>query len=95
MRLTTSIHTAWPRPLWLGVLVAAGAVLTMAFACVTPFAAFAAIAAVTLSRRDAVLLAVALWLANQAVGYGVLHYPWNARSAAWGLARFIHERTRT
>jgi hypothetical protein len=74
------------RPVWLGLLVAVSAAITVVFTCVTPFAAFAVIAAATVSRRDAVMLAVALWLTNQAVGFGFLHYPWTAAALAWGLA---------
>ena len=85
MRSMTSTEAAWLRPLWLGLLVVAGAALTTAFACITPFAAFAVIGAISLSRWNAACLTVVLWLANQAVGYGVLHYPWNAKSLAWGV----------
>ena len=76
----------WFRPVWLGLLVSISAAITVVFTCVTPFAAFAVIAAATLSRRDAVTLAVALWLTNQAVGFGVLHYPWTGSTLAWGVA---------
>lgn len=76
----------WFRPVWLGLLVTISAAITVVFTCVTPFAAFAVIAAATVSRRDAVMLAVALWLTNQAVGFVVLHYPWTASALAWGLA---------
>jgi hypothetical protein len=76
----------WLVPMWLGLLVATSAAITVVFTCVTPFAAFAVIAAVTVSRRDAVILAAALWLTNQAVGFGLLHYPWTAMTLAWGLA---------
>jgi len=79
-------NSVWFRPLWLGLLIATSAAITTVFTCVTPFAAFAVIAAVTLSRRDAVTLAVALWLTNQAVGFGLLHYPWTASTFAWGVA---------
>ena len=82
----TERPTVWFRPLWLGLLIAAIAALTTGYTCITPFVAFAVIAAVTLSRRDAVILAVALWLANQVVGFGVLNYPWTASTFAWGLA---------
>src|SRR5215470_8648884 len=74
----------WFRPVWLGLLVTISAAITVVFTCVTPFAAFAVIAAATVARRDAVLLAVALWLTNQAVGFGVLHYPWSVSTLAWG-----------
>jgi hypothetical protein len=82
----TERPTVWFRPVWLGLLIAAIAALTTGYTCITPFAAFAVIAAVTLSRRDAVILAVALWLTNQAVGFGVLSYPWTASTLAWGVA---------
>jgi hypothetical protein len=78
--------SAWFRPVWFGSLILISAVITTVFTCVTPFAAFAVIAAVTVSRRDAVMLAVALWLTNQAVGFGLLHYPWTASTLAWGVA---------
>jgi hypothetical protein len=49
-----------------------------------PFAAFAAIAALTLSRRDAFALVGAVWLANQIAGFAVHHYPVTASTLAWG-----------
>lgn len=76
----------WLRPLWLGLLIATSAGLTTVYTCITPFAAFAVIAATTLSRRHALAVTVAVWLANQAVGFGVLHYPWTGKTFAWGLA---------
>ncbi len=82
----TERPAVWFRPLWLGLLIAAIAALTTGYTCITPFAAFAVIAAATLSRRDAVILAVALWLTNQVVGFGVLSYPWTASTFAWGVA---------
>jgi hypothetical protein len=76
----------WLRPLWLGLLIAASAALTTVYTCITPFAAFAVIAATTLSRGHALVVTVAVWLANQAVGFGVLHYPWTGKTFAWGIA---------
>jgi hypothetical protein len=76
--------TGWGHQLWLALLVAASAAFSFVFACATPFAAFAAAAALTLSRRDALRLTVAVWLANQVLGYAVLKYPWTANSFAWG-----------
>src|SRR5215813_4367289 len=75
----------WFRPMWLGLLIVISAAITIAFTCITPFAAFAVIAALTVPRRDTVMLAVALWLTNQAVGFGLLHYPWTASTLAWGV----------
>ena len=59
---------------------------TFAFACAAPFAGFAAAAACTLPRRDAYWLAGAVWLANQGVGFGFLHYPWTMDCLTWGVA---------
>jgi hypothetical protein len=70
--------------LWLTVLVAASVAFTFGFACAVPFAAFAAATALTLDTRDALLLTVALWLANQIVGFGLLGYPWDGATLLWG-----------
>ncbi len=48
------------------------------------FAAFAAATALTLNTRDALLLTVALWLANQIVGFGLMGYPWDGSTLLWG-----------
>jgi hypothetical protein len=61
-------------------------VFTFVFACAVPFAAFAAIGACTLLRRDALTVSVGVWLANQVIGYGFLNYPWTWNSLAWGAA---------
>ncbi|MBV8651183.1 MAG: hypothetical protein JO255_06925 [Alphaproteobacteria bacterium] len=74
------------RPLWLALLVAASIATSLGFACAVPLAAFAAAAALTLSRRDAVLLVGAVWLANQIVGFAFLDYPWTANCIEWGVA---------
>jgi hypothetical protein len=81
-----STEAAWFRPLWLGVLIAASAALTTVFTCITPFAAFAVITATGFSRRNALFVTTGVWLANQVVGFGVLHYPWDAKTFAWGAA---------
>jgi hypothetical protein len=47
-------------------------------------AAFAAAVALSLSRRDAVLVILLVWLANQLVGFTLLDYPWTASTVAWG-----------
>ena len=70
--------------LWLTVLVAASVAFTIGFTCAVPFAAFAAATALTLDTRDALLLTIALWLANQIVGFGLLGYPWEGTTLLWG-----------
>lgn len=74
------------RELLIVVVVTSGTCLSLFFACVTPFAALAAVAALKLGRRDALSIVGVVWLANQAIGYGVLGYPWTWDSAAWGGA---------
>jgi hypothetical protein len=74
------------RPLWLALLVSGGLGLSLFFACATPFAAIATLAALWLPRRDALIAVGLVWLANQAVGYGLLGYPWTLDSLAWGAA---------
>ena len=73
------------RPFWFALLVVASAVLTTVYTCITPFAAFAVIAGAALSHRSALALTGAVWLANQAVGFVLLHYPWTLTTLAWGI----------
>ena len=74
------------RVFWFALIATSGICLSTFFACATPFAAFATLAALKLGRRDALIVAGLVWLANQAIGYGLLGYPWTGSSAAWGLA---------
>jgi hypothetical protein len=74
------------RLLWAVSLIAASILLSFAIACAAPLAAFAAVAALTLNRRDAAVLSAAVWLANQFVGFAFLHYPTDATTLAWGAA---------
>lgn len=74
------------RALWLALIAVAGICLSPVFACATPFAALATVAALKLNRRDMIAVTLLVWAANQAIGYGLLHYPLTWDSAAWGLA---------
>lgn len=80
----------WPargkNRLWIALLTAASLLFSLTFACATPFAALASLAAVNMRRRDAVILVGSVWLINQMVGYGLLHYPHTASSYTWGVA---------
>jgi hypothetical protein len=71
---------------WAAFLVAASAIGSLVFACATPFAAVAAVAAMTLPLRAALATSTGVWLANQAVGFGLLAYPVEFTSLAWGVA---------
>jgi hypothetical protein len=65
------------RFVWGGILTVLTTVSTLGLACGTPFAALATLAALFLPRRDAFVLITVNWLANQAIGFGLLHYPLN------------------
>ena len=73
------------RWLWILLLTAASVFVTLGMACATPFAALATLAALHMSRRDGLALIGIAWLADQAVGYGLLGYPRTANSLAWGV----------
>lgn len=75
----------WRHQAWLALLVIAISAFSYVYACAPPFAAFSVLAAMTLSRRDALRTTVALWLVNQVVGYVVLGYPRTVNSVSWGL----------
>ena len=79
-------QTTTEQATWAVLLVAVSAISSSVFACVTPFAAFAVAAAYVLPTRAAIVSAVAVWLANQAVGFGYLHYPWDQNTILWGFA---------
>ena len=78
--------TRTERAFWAVLTVASGLCLSSFFACVTPFAALATLAALKLGWRDAILVVFIVWLGNQAIGYGILGYAWTWDSATWGLA---------
>jgi hypothetical protein len=72
--------------LWSAVLVVAGAAMGCILLCIAPFVAVATLAARTLPRRAAALAIVAMWCANQAIGFGWSRYPRDASTFAWGAA---------
>ena len=78
-------HTRLPL-FWISSLVALSVMFSLGLACATPLAAFAAAAALTSSRRDALVLILCVWFANQLVGFAMLGYPLTANALAWGLA---------
>lgn len=72
--------------LWPGVIAAAAVGSSLTFACVAPFAAFAALLVATMAPRRAALMMAGVWAANQAVGFAVLGYPQTLETGLWGLA---------
>lgn len=67
------------------LLMVSCALASLAFACATPFAAFAVVAAAMLPLRPALLVVTGAWLVNQTIGFGALHYPIDGSSIAWGF----------
>jgi hypothetical protein len=83
----TQTHSIdWRSLVWLAALVAVSIGLSLGFACAVPLAGFGAMAALTMNRRTALLLMLAIVLANQCVGLAVLHYPWGPETLAWAAA---------
>lgn len=72
--------------LWPALLAVAAIGGSWALACVTPFAAFAAILAETEWRGTALVTMALICAANQAVGVMLLGYPLDAHSLGWGIA---------
>jgi hypothetical protein len=68
------------------LLTAACALASFAFACATPFATFAVVAAAMLPLGPALLVVAAAWLVNQAIGFGCLAYPVDTHTILWGFA---------
>jgi hypothetical protein len=90
MAMTTKDHALdWRQPLWLATLVAASVAFSLGLACAVPLAAFGALGAITFDRRTALLLIVGVVVANQIVGFTVLHYPRDLATIAWGPAFLI------
>jgi hypothetical protein len=82
------LHPVAPRlaPMFgFALLTVSCALASFAFACATPFAAFAVVAAAMLPLGPALLVVTGAWLVNQTIGFGVLHYPLDASTIAWGF----------
>lgn len=74
------------RTLWIALIAAGGVGLSAYFACVTPFASLATLAALYLRADERWATIGFVWLANQIVGFGILGYPLTWDCAAWGVA---------
>ena len=74
-------QVAWP--LSLGASTVVGSLL---LACVFPFASFAALAALTMTPRRGIGLVTAAWAANQATGFFLMSFPWDAQAVGHGIA---------
>lgn len=81
---TMTNDTIKQRAVWITLLTGATILGSFVFACATPFPALGALSALFMRKRDAFVLTLINWLANQTIGYGFLHYPQNFNSFAWG-----------
>jgi hypothetical protein len=104
LRLPPSIRTrVWLTPVErryaplfaLALLTTACALASFAFACATPFAAFAVIAAAMSPLPVALLVVTTAWIVNQAIGFGALHYPVDASTILWGVTIAVATLTAT
>lgn len=79
--LSGTARLLWP------ILLSLSAFLgSWATACIFPFAGFAAVSALTTDLRRGLAAVLGVWAINQAVGYGLLDYPGDANTLAWGVA---------
>jgi len=74
-------NVAWPASLALSTVLG-----SLILACIFPFAAFAALAALTMQPARGLMLVAAVWAINQATGFFVLSFPWDAQAVGHGLA---------
>ena len=74
-------QAVWPLSLGLSTLVG-----SLLLACVFPFASFAALAALTMTPRRGLMLVTAAWTLNQATGFFLMSFPWDAQAVGHGIA---------
>jgi hypothetical protein len=82
-------YTPTTLPFWTVLLALASVGFSYFFACVTPFIAlplFVLCVMPAVSRLGLAGFAAAIWLTNQAVGFGFLNYPFTVDSLGWGMA---------
>ncbi len=77
----TSGQAIWPASLALSTVVG-----SLLLACVFPFASFAALAALTMTPRRGLMLVTAAWALNQATGFFLMSFPWDAQAVGHGIA---------
>ena len=74
-------QTIWPLSLGLSTVIG-----SLLLACVFPFASFAALAALTMTPRRGLMLVTAAWALNQATGFFLMSFPWDAQAVGHGIA---------
>lgn len=81
----TAAPTTTTPLLWSAILGLTAALGSYGLACVFPFAALAALAAITLPTRQALALIGAVWAVNQVVGFVLLGYATGDHAVTWGI----------
>lgn len=84
--MTNATSPAAGTSLWIALVAGLTVLGSFAYACAAPFAAVAALAALTLNRTDGLILVATTWVINQAVGFVLLSYPHTVDTYAWGAA---------
>jgi hypothetical protein len=72
--------------IWMLILTLAAIGATLALSCMTPFAALAVALAGTVGLRASLGVMIAVWLANQLIGFGFFHFPHTANTLLFGVA---------
>ena len=72
--------------IWTLVLTLAVVGVTVALSCVTPFAALAVALAGTVGLGASLRVMIAVWLANQIIGFGLFHFPRTPDTVLMGIA---------
>jgi hypothetical protein len=80
------LSPATANALWVALIAALTIGGSFVYACAAPFAAIAALAATKMDRANGLSLVAVAWIVNQAVGFGLLDYPLDASTFAWGGA---------
>lgn len=75
-----------PRLAWMIILAIAVIGATLALSCVTPFAALAVALVGTVGLRASLRVMLAVWLANQVIGFGLFHFPRTPDTFLIGIA---------
>jgi hypothetical protein len=72
--------------IWTLILTLTAIGATFALSCVTPFAALAVALAGTVGLRASLCIMIAVWFANQVIGFGFFHFPYTVNTFLSGVA---------
>lgn len=69
---------------WSFLLIAIGSASSLIYPH-APLVSFAALAGITLNRKQAIVSALLIWFFNQLYGFTIRHYPLSAVALLWGV----------